>query len=115
MFIFSISTLISSQINVFSSFLIYPVGPYPYYLITNISFLAANSLIPIFTWFGGLAWSQHWALRFVLWRNGNLPFRLVPWLDEMTERGLLRRVGGGYIFIHRSLLEYFAGLEEVTE
>jgi hypothetical protein len=32
----------------------------------------------------------------------------------MTERGLLRRVGSGYIFIHRSLLEYLAALE-VTE
>ena len=25
--------------------------------------------------------------------------------------GMLRKVGGGYIFIHRYLLEYFAGLE----
>ncbi|VAW37359.1 hypothetical protein MNBD_CHLOROFLEXI01-2575, partial [hydrothermal vent metagenome] len=32
--------------------------------------------------------------------------------DGMVARGVLRRVGGGYIFIHRSLLEYFATLEE---
>ncbi len=65
-----------------------------------------------FTFFGGLGWSQHKALHRILHQNGLIPDRLVPWLDEMTERGLLRRVGGGYIFIHRSLLEYFAGLEE---
>jgi hypothetical protein len=29
----------------------------------------------------------------------------------MVARGLLRRVGGGTIFIHRSLLEYFANLD----
>lgn len=71
-----------------------------------------NILPVIFTWYGGLAWCQHWALRIVLARQGWLPLRLVPWLDSMAARGLLRRVGGGYIFIHRSLLEYFAALEE---
>ena len=65
-----------------------------------------------FTWFGGLAWCQHKALRVVLARQDLLPSKLVPWLDSMVALGLLRRVGGGYIFIHRSLLEYFAELEE---
>ncbi len=71
-----------------------------------------NILPPTFSWFGGLAWCQHWALRVVIARQGWLPLRLVPWLDRMAALGLLRRVGGGYIFIHRSLLEYFASLEE---
>jgi hypothetical protein len=70
-----------------------------------------NILPPAFTWFGGLAWCQHGALRFMLARRGRLPWRLVPWLERMVARGLLRRVGGGYIFLHRSLLEYFASLE----
>jgi hypothetical protein len=30
----------------------------------------------------------------------------------MIDRLLLRRVGGGYIFIHRTLMEYFASLSE---
>lgn len=81
----------------------------------NVFYFLVSILPPTFTWFGGLAWCQHWALRFVLWRNGDLPFHLIPWLSEMTERGLLRRVGGGYIFIHRSLLEYFADLYEGPE
>ncbi len=35
----------------------------------------------------------------------------MPFLDDATDRLLLRRVGGGYLFIHRLLLEYFARLE----
>ncbi|MCB8924633.1 MAG: hypothetical protein H6652_03290 [Ardenticatenaceae bacterium] len=79
--------------------------------IVYLSFILVNALPLAFTWFGGLAWCQHWALRFMLARRGWLPWRLAPWLEEMVARGLLRRVGGGYIFIHRSLLEYFASLE----
>lgn len=73
-----------------------------------------GTLLLSFTWFGGMAWSRHMALRIVLSRNNWLPRprQLVPWLDEMAALGLLRRVGGGYIFIHRSLLEYFAALQE---
>ncbi len=32
-------------------------------------------------------------------------------LDYAAERILLRKVGGGYIFAHRLLLEYFASLD----
>jgi hypothetical protein len=32
-------------------------------------------------------------------------------LDYATERILLRRVGGGYVFVHRLLQEYFASLQ----
>lgn len=35
-----------------------------------------------------------------------------PCLDYATERILLRKVGGGYIFVHRLLMEYFASLED---
>ncbi|HYU75307.1 MAG TPA: hypothetical protein VEL31_21780 [Ktedonobacteraceae bacterium] len=31
-----------------------------------------------------------------------------------TERILLRKVGGGYIFIHRLLLDYFASLDNAS-
>ncbi|MCA9999108.1 MAG: NACHT domain-containing protein, partial [Anaerolineales bacterium] len=76
-----------------------------------ISIVIDNLLPFTFTWFGGLAWCQHWALRRLLRRQGWLPWRLAAWLDDMVARGLLRRVGGGYIFIHRSLLDYFANLD----
>ena len=42
--------------------------------------------------------------------NGFLPLRLVPFLDYCAERIFLRKVGGGYIFIHRLLMEHFASL-----
>ncbi len=61
--------------------------------------------------FGGLACIQHVVLRFLLWRTGQLPWRLPQFLDYAAERILLRKVGGGYIFIHRLLLEYFARLD----
>jgi hypothetical protein len=32
-------------------------------------------------------------------------------LDYAADRIFLRKVGGGYIFIHRMLMEYFAALE----
>jgi hypothetical protein len=60
---------------------------------------------------GGLASFQHSVLRFLLWRTGSVPWHYVPFLDYAAERILLRKVGGGYIFIHRLLLEYFASLD----
>lgn len=58
--------------------------------------------------YGGHAYLQHYTLRLLLIRNGSLPRRLAPFLDYATQRIFLRRVGGGYIFIHRLLLEHVA-------
>ena len=52
----------------------------------------------------------HFTLRAVLARTNRLPWRLVPFLDYCVERIFLRRVGGGYIFVHRLLQEHFASL-----
>jgi DNA polymerase III delta prime subunit len=62
--------------------------------------------------FGLSAFLEHFTLRFWLYRKGHLPWNLVAFLDEMAERLLLRKVGGGYIFVHRLLLDYFASLEK---
>lgn len=64
---------------------------------------------------GGLAVIQHYSVRRYLARNGGAPFKW-PWqdhkltlfLDEMSDRFLLYRIGGGWVFTHRYLLEYFA-------
>ena len=45
---------------------------------------------------------------FILARNNLLPWRLVPFLDHCVDLIFLRRVGGGYIFVHRLLMEHFA-------
>lgn len=59
---------------------------------------------------GGFACFQYLVLRFFLWRNGFAPWRYVRFLDYAAERVFLRKVGGGYIFVHRMLLDYFAAL-----
>jgi hypothetical protein len=57
---------------------------------------------------GGFAVIQHYTLRFILARNNLLPWRLVSFLNHCVDLIFLRRVGGGYIFVHRLLMEHFA-------
>lgn len=57
---------------------------------------------------GGDACIKHSILRLLLWQAKHIPWNYSHFLDYATERILLRKVGGGYIFIHRLLLEYFA-------
>jgi hypothetical protein len=57
---------------------------------------------------GGTACVKHFVLRLWLIRNGSTPWNYVRFLDHAAERILLRKVGGGYVFLHRMLLEYFA-------
>jgi hypothetical protein len=57
---------------------------------------------------GGEACLKHVVLRLRLIRNGSTPWNYVRFLDHAAERILLRKVGGGYAFIHRMLLEHFA-------
>jgi DNA polymerase III delta prime subunit len=60
---------------------------------------------------GGAAYVQHFVLRFLLWWARSVPFNYPRFLDYAAERIFLLKVGGGYIFIHRLLLEYFADVE----
>lgn len=66
--------------------------------------------------FGGLPFIQHFLLRLILVLSRHTPWNYVRFLDYATERIFLRKVGGGYIFIHRMLMEYFASLtpEEIA-
>jgi len=59
---------------------------------------------------GGVACIQHSMLRLLLWATKSSPGRYTRFLDDAAERILLRRVGGGYIFAHRLLQDYFAAL-----
>lgn len=58
--------------------------------------------------FGGAASIQHIILRLLLVHHRCLPWQLVEFLDYAATLILLRKVGGGYIFIHQWLLEYLA-------
>jgi hypothetical protein len=40
-----------------------------------------------------------------------MPLNYVRFLDYCVDRVLLRRVGGGYMFIHRTMMEHIAGLD----
>ncbi len=57
---------------------------------------------------GGISCIQHFSLRLVLWGKGFVPSNLARFLDYASERIFLQKVGGGYIFVHRILLEHFA-------
>jgi hypothetical protein len=60
---------------------------------------------------GGAAYLQHYALRLLLWRDGVAPLNYPRFLDHAAERVLLYKVGGGYLFVHRLLMEHFAALD----
>jgi hypothetical protein len=59
---------------------------------------------------GGSGVIKHYALRLTLWFNGYTPFKFIKFLDQCAKLIFLKKVGGGYIFVHRMLLEYFADL-----
>lgn len=61
---------------------------------------------------GGEAPIKHFILRFLLCRSGHMPWNYAYFLDYCVDRAFLRRVGGGYIFIHGLLLEHFANLAD---
>jgi hypothetical protein len=61
---------------------------------------------------GGLFSIKHFTLRVLVWGFGGGPLRYGVFLNESAARLLLYRVGGGYIFVHRMLLEYFVSLQQ---
>lgn len=63
---------------------------------------------------GGKACIQHFTLRFILYSKGYIPSNYAHFLDYGTERIFLQKVGGGYIFVHRMLLEHFAQMASVS-
>ena len=57
---------------------------------------------------GGEECLRHIVFRIWLARASSTPWNYVKFLDYCADRILLRKVGGGYMFIHRMLLEHFA-------
>jgi hypothetical protein len=48
----------------------------------------------------------------ILWRQGAIPVKYVDFLDYAAECIFMRRVGGGYVFVHRLVQEHFARHEQ---
>jgi len=62
-------------------------------------------------WRGGLDALQHGIVRLLLYCRGDAPLNYAHFLDYAAEElNFLQKVGGGYIFIHRYLLEHFAAM-----
>ncbi len=59
--------------------------------------------------FGLLAYLQHARLRRILHNRGHIAEEYPAFLNQTAERNLLRKVGGGYTFVHALLLQYFSG------
>lgn len=58
--------------------------------------------------YGGAACIQHFALRQRLHQKGRIPWNYAKFLNFASDRLLMKKVGGGYVFFHRMLLEHFA-------
>jgi hypothetical protein len=53
--------------------------------------------------------TKHLIIRSLLRLQGRVPIHYSRFLDYAADCALLRKVGGGYAFSHRLLLEHFAG------
>ncbi|HAO11019.1 MAG TPA: signal transduction protein [Planktothrix sp. UBA8407] len=82
-------------------------------ILVNFSLVWSTAIAVLLGIFssGIFACIQHFALRIFLYRSGKIPWNYARFLDYATERIFLQKVGGGYIFIHRLLLDHFASLE----
>jgi DNA polymerase III delta prime subunit len=63
-------------------------------------------------YYGGFSLLQHVTLRLILIAQRRIPWRLAQIANQAEDLAFLRRVGTGYIFIHRLVLEHFASLPE---
>jgi hypothetical protein len=70
--------------------------------------LGLSSSIAAGMLYGGFAALEHGILRLLLWKTGAAPLNYPAFLNHATDRILLHRTGGGYVFVHRLLLEHFA-------
>ena len=68
--------------------------------------------ILIFGQGSGIVCIKHFIMRITLcWCSKHIPWNYAHFLDYAVERLFLQKVGGGYIFVHRMLLEHFARME----
>jgi hypothetical protein len=85
-------------------------------LTRGLSYLRPGliSVLPLglllFFWYGGQDVIQHYILRFIFYWKGHTPLHYANFLDYAALLVFLQKVGGGYIFIHRLLLEHFAAM-----
>ncbi|MEO0841101.1 MAG: NACHT domain-containing protein [Cyanobacteria bacterium J06643_5] len=80
-----------------------------YFYIALLIFVYGTLMIILVC--GGQACIQHFTIRLILYRNSYIPWNYARFLNYATKRIFLQKIGGGYIFVHRMLLEHFAKME----
>lgn len=65
--------------------------------------------------FVGIPCIQHLSLRFAFHLKHLIPWNYAQFLDWVCDRLFLQKVGGGYIFVHRLLMEHFAQMKTQSE
>lgn len=68
-----------------------------------------------FHWFGGFQLFKHWMLRVVIAAMGQMPLRIDKFLENATKLRILKRRGGGYMFMHGTLGEYFCEVDDAAK
>jgi hypothetical protein len=66
-------------------------------------------------WLGGFAVVEQAMVRLTLRKLDLAPLPLRPFLDYATQCLFLRQVGDGYLFVHLSLLEFFAAMGDLND
>jgi hypothetical protein len=64
---------------------------------------------------GGTACIVHISLRIIFYLYRTMPWNYARFLDYAVDRIFLQKVGGGYIFIHRLLMEHFAAIPGIKQ
>jgi hypothetical protein len=92
---------LNSELNYGLSYGLAPVQHYGWllFLCGSLFLLAAM---------GGLLILRHYIIRWLLVRSHAFPWQARAFLDDAAARILLKRLGGGYRFEHRLLMEHFA-------
>ena len=84
-------------------FILNPTSKELFVAIRGVYYGVACTLI-----FGGFSCIQHFLLRCRLVYEDSIPWNYARFLDYATNSIFLQKVGGGYIFIHRMLMEHLA-------
>ncbi|MGD1699092.1 NACHT domain-containing protein [Dapis sp. BLCC M229] len=80
-------------------------------IATFLMFIFILAFPFLIVWCGGKTVIQHFTLRIIISFNHYAPWNYANFLNYATERLFMQKVGGGYIFIHRMLMEHFANMK----
>jgi class 3 adenylate cyclase len=81
------------------------------YVLTNLFQIVKPGIgvgLFIYQFLGGSILTKHFNLRVLLFFSGKIPWNYAKFLNYTTDCILLQRIGGGYLFGHRLLLEHFS-------